>query len=375
MAQDKDYYRVLGVPEAATADEIKKAYRKLAKKYHPDANPGNKQAEARFKEISEANSVLSDADKRKQYDRLRKYGAFANMGGSRGAGRDAGGGRPGPGPAGGGAGPQFEEGFDFGGLGDIFSSIFGGEGGPRRTDPGRGAESVETIVTIPFRVAALGGKVPIVIPVTEACPTCTGTGAAPGATLTTCTECKGTGQISFGYGGFAVKRPCPNCRGKGRIPSQRCGTCQGAGDVQTEKRLMIDVPSGSDAGTRLRLKGQGPKGPGGQAGDLIVSFQIEDDRFFSRDGNDVHATIPINLAQAALGTRIKVRTLDGKHVVLKVPAGTQPGRKFRIKGQGIEKNGTRGDQIVEVSVEIPAKLDGAAEEKLKAFADAAGLKY
>ena len=372
MAQEKDYYRVLGVPEAATADEIKKAYRKLAKKHHPDANPGNKQAEARFKEISEANAVLSDADKRKQYDRLRKYGAFSGAAGGRGPGAGAGSSRGAQGP-----GQSFED-LDlsgFGGIGDIFSSIFGGGAEQRTTGGTRAPESVETVITIPFRVAALGGKVPIVIPVVETCPTCSGSGGAPGATVSTCPECKGTGQISFGYGGFAVKRPCPNCRGKGKIPSQKCPTCQGAGDVQVEKRLMIDVPPGSDEATRLRLKGQGPRGANGTNGDLIVGFQIEEDRFFHRVGSDVHATVPINIAQAALGTRIKVRTLDGKHVVLKVPAGTQPGRKFRIKGQGIEKNGTRGDQIVEVAVEVPAKLDAAAEAKLKEFAEAAGLKH
>ncbi len=359
MAQQKDYYRTLGVPEAATADEIKKAYRKLAKKYHPDRNQGDKAAGERFKEISEAHSVLSDAEKRKQYDRLRKYGAFAG-----GASRS---------PRGGGAGPKFEE-FDlggFGGLGDLFSSIFGGEG--KKPDTGRG-ESVEVVVTIPFRVAALGGKVPVTVPVTESCPTCHGSGAAPGAQLTTCTECKGSGQVSFGYGGFAVKRPCPACRGKGRIPSQRCGTCQGAGEVRVEKRLMIDVPPGTDDGTRLRLKEQGPKGAAG-AGDLIVAFQVEPDRFFARDGLDVICRVPINVVQATLGTKLKVRTLDGKHVVLKVPPGTQPGKKFRIKGQGIEKNSTRGDQLVEVAVEVPSRLSPEQEAKLKEFANAAGLKY
>jgi len=368
MAQEKDYYRVLGVPEAATADEIKKAYRRLAKKHHPDANPGNKAAEARFKEISEANAVLSDADKRKQYDRLRKYGAFGGMGAPR-----SGGARPGSSTTG--AGGSFEE-MDFsnlGGIGDIFSSIFGGD--QRRGDDRGRVEVLETVVTIPFRVAALGGKVPVAVPVTESCPTCNGSGAAPGAQLTTCTECKGSGQISFGYGGFAVKRPCPSCRGKGRIPSQRCGTCQGGGEVQVEKRLMLDVPPGSDSGTRLRLKGQGPRSASGAAGDLLVSFEVEADRFFTRDGNDVLCTIPINFAQAALGTRVKVRTLDGRHVVLKVPAGTQPGRRFRIKAQGIEKGGTRGDQIVEVTVEIPAKLTAEQEASLKAFADAAGMKH
>ena len=364
MAQQKDYYQVLGVGESAGADDIKKAYRKLAKKYHPDASPGNKTAESRFKEITEAYSVLSDADKRKQYDRLRKYGAFGGIGSS-------GAGRPRPGGAGPGAGEQFE-GLDFGGfggLGDIFSSIFGGE---KREEA---QASVETVVTIPFRVAALGGKVPIVVPVTESCPTCRGSGAAPGATLTTCGECKGSGQISFGYGGFAVKRPCPNCRGKGRIPSERCRTCDGAGEVRVERRLMVDVPAGSDSGTRLRIKGKGAQGPAGISGDLMVAFQVEPDRFFTREGNDVHCSIPINVAQAALGTRLKVRTLDGKHVVLKVPAGTQPGRKFRIKGQGIEKNGSRGDQIVEVAVQVPARLSPEQETRLKEFADAAGLKY
>jgi molecular chaperone DnaJ len=363
MSQQKDYYRILGVPEAATADEIKKAYRKLAKKYHPDANPGNKSAGERFKEVSEAHAVLSDPEKRKQYDRLRKYGAFSGAGAGRGP-------RPG-GPGGsGGAGTKFEE-FDlggFGGLGDLFSSIFG-EG--RKADR---AEAVETVLRIPFRVAALGGKVPVSVPVSESCPTCRGSGAAPGATVRTCEECRGTGQVSFGYGGFAVKRPCPACRGKGKIPSEPCPTCEGQGEVRVEKRLMIDVPPGTDEGTTLRLKGQGPGGPTGP-GDLLVTFQIEPDRFFTRDGLDVHCAIPINVVQATLGTRLKVRTLDGKHVVLRIPPGTQPGRKFRIKGQGIEKNGARGDQLVEVAVEVPSRLTAEQEAKLKAFAEAAGLRH
>ena len=367
MSQQKDYYRLLGVAEAATADEIKKAYRRLAKKYHPDANPNNKAAVEKFKEVSEAYAVLSDAAKRKQYDRLRKFGAFMG-GGARSAPRP-GGTRPGAG----GTGPAFED-LDlggFGGLGDIFSSIFG-EG--RREDKER-AEAVETVVTIPFRVAALGGKVPIVVPVTESCSTCQGSGAAPGSQLSTCQECHGSGQVSFGYGGFAVKRPCPNCRGKGKIASQRCGTCQGSGEVRVERRLMIEVPPGTDAGTKIRLKGQGARGAGGQAGDLLVAFQVEPDHFFARDGLDVRCQIPVNVAQAVLGTRIKVRTLDGKHVVLRIPPGTQPGRTFRIKGQGIEKGGSRGDQLVEVAVEVPAKLSPEAEEKLRAFAAAAGLRY
>lgn len=371
MSQQKDYYKTLGVPDSANADVIKRAYRKLAKKYHPDANLADKSAGERFKEITEAYSVLSDVEKRKQYDRLRKYGAFAGMtGGSRG------------GAPRGGTGNRAEE-FSaqdlggmggLGGLGDLFSSIFGGgEERARREE----RESVETVVTIPFRVAALGGKVPISVPVVEACATCGGSGAAPGATQSVCAECKGSGQVSFGYGGFAVKRPCPACRGKGRIPSQRCPTCAGVGDVRTEKRLMIEVPPGTDAGTRMRLKGQGPRaaGAGGASGDMLISFQIEPDRFFSRDGLDITCTIPINVVQATVGTKLKVRTIDGKHVVLRIPPGTQPGRKFRIRGQGIEKTGSRGDQIVEVAIEVPAKLTAEQEQKLKDFADAAGLKY
>jgi len=373
MAQQKDYYKVLGVTESANADAIKRAYRKLAKKHHPDANPGDKAAGERFKEISEAYAILSDKDKRAHYDQLRKYGAFAGVGGARGGGTRSGG------AAGAGGGGRYEE-FSaqdlggLGGLGDLFSSIFGG-GEDRAQREER--ESVETVVSIPFRVAALGGKVPVVVPVVEACSTCGGSGAAPGATLSVCPECKGSGQVSFGYGGFAVKRPCPQCRGKGRIPSQRCPTCDGAGEVRTEKRLMIEVPPGTDAGTRMRLRGQGPRaaGAGGAMGDLLISFQIEPDRFFTRDGLDVLCTVPVNVVQAAVGTKLKVRTLDGKHVVLRIPPGTQPGRKFRIRGQGIEKSGHRGDQLVEIAIEVPAKLSPEAEQKLKDFADTAGLKY
>jgi molecular chaperone DnaJ len=372
MAPQKDYYQVLGVAENSTPDQIKRAYRRLAKKYHPDANPGDKTAGERFKEISEANSVLSDAEKRKQYDRLRKYGAFA--GGPRAPSSSG----PGPGgPAGGGF--RFED-LDvgdiggLGGLGDLFSSIFGGDR-RKRSGPERG-ESVETVVSIPLRVAALGGKVPIVVPVTEACGTCGGSGAAPGATLKACGECKGTGTVSFGQGGFSVKRPCPACRGRGREASQLCGACAGAGDVRVEKRLMITVPPGTDSGSKIRLKGQGPVGTGGaEAGDLVVTFQVEPDRFFARDGMDVYCSVPVNVAQAILGTRLKVRTLDGKHVVLRIPPGTQPGRKFRIKGQGVEKGGVRGDQIVEIGVEIPAKLTPDQEELVRKFAEEAGLKH
>jgi len=215
--------------------------------------------------------------------------------------------------------------------------------------------------------------VPVTLRMPEVCPTCGGSGGAPGATFSTCPECRGRGTISFGQGGFAVTRPCPVCRGRGKVPSQRCPTCQGAGDVQIDKRLMINIPPGTDDGTRLRLKGQGARG----RGDIVVVIDVEPDRFFRREGGglDVTGVVPINLAQAMLGTRIKVRTLDGKRVVLKVPPGTQHGQRFRIAGQGIEKNGRRGDQYVEIRVEVPEQLTPEQEAAAKAFAEKAGMKY
>lgn len=365
MAQPRDYYQTLGLTEKATTDEIKKAFRRLAKQYHPDRNPNNPQAAERFKEVNEAHDVLSDPDKRKKYDMLRRYGAFAGAGGARGgAGRS----RGGPSPEDLGVDFDISDLGSFGGLGDLFSSIFGRRGGGGREEA---EETVETTVSIPFRVAALGGKVPIVVPLGEVCPTCGGKGAAPGATITTCTECNGRGTISFGQGSFAVNRPCPVCRGRGKVPSKPCPTCGGSGEVEIQKRIMITVPAGTDDGTRVRLKGQGGKG----RGDLIVQFQVEPDRFFQRDGNDILCVVPINLAQAMLGSRIKVRTLQGKHVVLRIPPGTQHGQKFRITGLGIEKNGRRGDQFVEVKIELPEKLTPDQEAAAKEFAEKAGLKY
>ncbi|HEX3233297.1 MAG TPA: J domain-containing protein [Gemmatimonadales bacterium] len=363
----KDFYQVLGVPDSASQADIKKAYRRLAKQYHPDANPNNPKASERFKEISEAHSVLSDAEKRKQYDQMRRLGAFDGMarGPRAGAGARSGGASPGDVDTGG-----IEFG-DFGGLGDIFSSIFGRG---RREEPR--AEALETMVEIPFRVAMLGGRVPVTLSVTEPCPTCTGSGGAPGATWSTCPECNGRGTISFGQGGFAVNRPCPQCRGRGRIPSEPCPTCHGAGEVRSERSIVITVPPGTEDGSRVRLRGQGETSrPGAPPGDLLVTFQVQSDRFFHREGLDIVCEVPINMAQAALGTRLRVRTLDGKKVMLRIPPGTQPGRKFRIKGQGIEKNGRRGDQLVAVQVTFPSELTPEQQELLKKFADSAGLPY
>jgi molecular chaperone DnaJ len=372
----KDFYQVLGISDSASQDEIKKAYRKLAKQYHPDANPNNAGAAERFKEISEAHSTLSDPEKRKQYDQMRRYGAFDGMP-RRPSGAGAGA-RRGGGPAGmGGMGPEDAQGFDFGdlgGLGDIFSSMFGRgrRGGVEEPD----GDTLEAVVEVPFRVAMLGGKIPVTLPVTETCPTCKGSGGAPGATFSTCPECQGQGTISFGQGSFAVSRPCPQCRGRGKIPSEKCPTCRGAGEVRTERRIVITVPPGTETGSRILLRGQGqPSRPGGPPGDLVITFQVQPDRFFRREGLDIVADVPINLAQAVLGSRIRVRTLDGKKVLLRIPPGTQPGRKFRIKGQGIEMNGRRGDQLVGVQVTVPDKLTPEQEELMKKFAESAGLPH
>lgn len=365
----KDFYQVLGVPDSASQDDIKKAYRRLAKQYHPDANPNTPSAAERFKEISEAHATLSDADKRQQYDQMRRYGAFDGMP-RRPAGAGAQGRAGGPGATAG------AEEFEFGdlggfGLGDIFSSIF--NRGRREEAPG---DSLEAVVEVPFRVAMLGGRVPVTLPVTEPCPTCAGSGGAPGATFSTCPECNGRGTISFGQGGFAVNRPCPLCRGRGRVPSEKCPTCRGIGEVRTERKVMITVPSATDSGSRVRLRGQGQPGrSGAPAGDLLITFQVQPDRFFRREGLDIVCDVPINLAQATLGTRLRVRALDGKKVVLKIPAGTQPGRRFRIKGMGLEKGARRGDQLVAIQVTVPDQLSDQQQELLKKFAESAGLAY
>ena len=379
MPQTKDFYSVLGVGSGASQDEIKKAYRKLAKKYHPDANASDPKAAERFKEISEANNVLSDPEKRKQYDEMRRLGAFDGGGfGGFGGGRST----RGPGARGAPGGSQtinFQD-FDIGGLGglgDLFSSMFGGgeERQARQTGPEKG-QTVEAALDIPFRTAARGGKVPIDLEVSEECPTCHGTGAAPGASLKICPECSGRGVISFGQGGFAVNRPCPVCLGRGQVPTEPCPTCHGNGEVRARRKVLINVPPGVDTGSKIRLKGQGGKGTrNGPPGDLIITFNVLADKFYRRDGLDVIATVPLNIAQATLGTKISVRTLDGKKVALKIPPGTPSGKRFRVRGQGIQKGEQKGDLIVEVSIQVPEKLSEEQERMMKEFAESGGMKY
>jgi len=380
--QTKDYYRVLGVPENAKPDEIKKAYRKLAKQYHPDANPNNAAAAEKFKEVSEANSVLSDDEKRKQYDQMRKLGAFGGLGGFRpggGTGRPGGAGAPG----GGFSFDDIDLGGGLGGLGDMFGSIFdlgGRRGGARQQAGGRPGgpqrgENIEYQVEIPFRTAARGGTITVSLPVTEECPVCGGTGGKPGTPIVTCPECKGAGSITFGQGGFGVTRPCPNCFGRGKVPQDPCDNCHGQGQVRQQKTVNVAVPAGVDNGSKIRITGQGEKGAGGGLpGDLMLSFRVQPERFFTRDGIDIHVSVPINMAQAVLGSKIKVRTVDG-NVVLRIPPGTQSGTRFRIKGHGVEKGGRRGDQYVKVEVGVPENLTDEQREQFEQFAENAGLRH
>ena len=376
MAQ-LDYYAVLGVSPSATKDEIKKTYRKLAAKHHPDKNPSDPKAADNFKRISEAYQTLGDDKKRKEYDEMRRLGAFGGFGaGSSRTGRPgAGGGAYGYPPDG---GPIRMEDYDIGGiggLGDIFSSMFGGaqqRGAQtaRNRGPQRGSD-IESALEVPFRTAALGGKVSVELDVTEECATCRGIGAAPGAKLVNCEECKGRGTISFGQGGFAVQRPCPVCLGRGQVPTERCPVCHGAGEVRTRKKVQITVPPGVDTGTKIRLKNQGARGAkGGPAGDLLITFQVTADRFYKRESLDLIAPVPITIVDATLGKKINLKTLDGTKVSIKIPPGTQNGKRFRVRGQGIEKDGKRGDLIVQVDVTVPEKLTPEQEEAMKKFAEA-----
>lgn len=370
----KDYYQILGVAEDADASDIKKAYRKLAKQYHPDANPNDPAAADRFKEVGEAYGVLSDAEKRARYDQMRKMGPFGGFGG---AGR-----RPPPGQGG-----VHETSFSFedlsgaGGLGDLFSSMFDfgrrgrarGGGGATRTARGR---NVEYTVEITLAMAARGGRLNVTVPMTQTCAVCGGSGGAPGSSMQPCPECRGTGSVTFGQGGFAVTRPCPACYGRGEIPTEPCQGCGGTGEVREQRRIALKVPAGVDTGSKLRLSGQGERGgPGAAPGDLVITFRVKPDSFFRRDGLDLHCTVPINVAQATLGSRIRVRTVDNRKVTLTIPAGTQSGTRFRIPGQGIEKGGRRGDQYVKAKIVVPAGLEEEGERLMREFARETDLKY
>ena len=356
---EKDYYQVLGVPKNATAPEIKKAYRKLAQQYHPDANPGNKDAEERFKEISSAYDVLGDQDKRASYDRVRDMGA-AGFGGFGGPGS---GGAGWPGGFGGPGGVRYET-VDFD-LGDLLGAFAGGRRGRQRAQrPQRGAD-LETEVRVSFDEAMAGTTVPVKITGPAVCRTCHGSGAEPGTTPTTCPTCGGRGVVDVNQGFFSMERPCPECRGTGRLIEHPCSQCHGSGSERRTRRFQVKVPAGVKDGARIRLAGRGEPGPsGGQGGDLFVVVHVAEHPVFGRKGDNLTIELPISYPEAALGANVQVPTLNGP-VTLKVPAGTPSGKTFRVRGKGAPKRGGQGDLLVTVNVDVPGKLSREEKELLR----------
>jgi len=351
---EKDYYQVLGVPKNATAAEIKKAYRKLAQKHHPDANPGNAKAEERFKEISAAYDVVGDPDKRGQYDQVREMAASGfGPGGPGGPGAGAGG-FPGGGRV------RFE---DLGDLGDLFGGLFGG-GGRVRTQPARGAD-LEADVTIAFDEAMGGTAVPVKVSGPAPCETCSGSGAAPGTSPTTCPRCGGAGAIAVNQGPFQMSQTCPRCHGSGRVVETPCPTCRGSGNRRRTRSFQVKIPPGVREGAKIRLSGRGEPGPaGGHPGDLFVRVHVHPHAFFGRSGADLTVELPLTYPEAALGANVQVPTLDGP-VTMKIPPGTPGGKTFRLKGKGAPKRGGRGDLLVTVGVEVPQKLSKQEKELLR----------
>ncbi|AWB93759.1 molecular chaperone DnaJ [Aeromicrobium chenweiae] len=359
----KDFYKVLGVKKDASQDEIKKAYRKLARENHPDSNPGNKAAEERFKEVSEAYAVLSSKDKRKEYDEQRSmFGQFRGAPGGFGSG---GGFRPQ-----GGAGPQAD--FD---MSDLFGGLFGGRGRTRQRPQGRKGDDLETEATISFEQAVDGATLPLRMTSDEPCTTCHGTGAKPGTTPKVCPKCQGSGMVTGAAGGvFAMTEPCDLCRGRGLIVEHPCETCHGSGRAPTSRTLNVKVPAGVKDGQRIRLKGKGGKGDnGGANGDLYLVVHVEPHRLFGRKGDHLTITVPVTFDEAALGANIQVPTLDGPPVRIKVPAGTPTGRTFRATGKGATtRSGGRGDLLVTVEVQVPKQLTDEERAAVEAFREARG---
>ena len=354
MADKRDYYEVLGVSKGASDDELKKAFRKEAKKYHPDLHPGDKAAEEKFKEVNEAYEVLSDKDKRARYDQFGHAGVDPNFG--------AGGGTGGFG------------GFDMGDLGDIFGDIFGGFGGgsARRNGPRRG-QDIRQVVDVTFEEAAFGCKKHITVSRAEDCGHCHGTGAKPGTSAQTCQRCHGTGQVQTAvntpFGRMMNTSTCPECRGEGKIIKEPCSACRGTGKVRRTKTIEISVPAGIDNGQTMQLSGQGePGAKGGPAGDLLVTIRIRPHDIFRRENFDVFMEMPISFVQAALGATVQVPTLDGA-VEYDIPEGTQTGTTFKLRGKGIPsiRGRGRGDQYITVNVEVPRNLSAKQKELLREF--------
>lgn len=363
MAEKRDFYEVLGVKKGASEDELKKAYRKLAKENHPDLHPGDKECEARFKEINEAYEVLSDPDKRAKYDQFG-HAAFD----------------PSQGFGGGGGFGGFE---GFGGFGDIFSDIFGGGfgfggGGGRNPNAPRKGDNLRATVNIKFEEAAFGVKKDVFVSKIEQCPDCKGTGCAEGTTAEVCPDCKGTGTVMSTkrtpFGMVQSSEQCPKCRGRGKIIHSPCKTCRGMGSVRRQHKVSVSIPAGIDDGQTISLKGQGNAGlNGGPAGDLLITVLVQPHARFERDGASILLDQEISFSQAALGAEVEVPTLDGK-VKLNIPEGTQTGTTFRLKGKGVPflRNGGRGDQFVTVNVAVPRSMTSTQKNALRRYAETMG---
>ena len=364
MAENKrDYYEVLGVQKNATEDEIKKAYRSLAKKYHPDMNPGDKEAEMKFKEANEAYAVLSDSEKRSKYDRFGHAAFDPSAGGGSGFG---------------GFGGFGGADFDFG---DIFSSFFGGGSSSSRSRQNMpiDGDDIGARVTITFNEAVFGVKKEVSFARIETCPDCGGSGAKSASDVETCSECRGVGRISvkqqtlLGY--MQTQKTCPSCRGAGKIIKSPCANCNGKGRVKINKKLEVNIPSGIDDGQNIVLRGQGSAGVnGGVNGDLIIEVRVKEDKIFERDGNNIFCEVPISFAEAALGAEIDVPVLGGGTEKFKVPEGTQSGSSFTLRGKGIPdiKSKRPGDLIITVAVETPKNLNSEQKKLLSAFAESLG---
>jgi molecular chaperone DnaJ len=356
---EKDYYKVLGVSKSATQDEIKQAYRKLARENHPDANKGDTGAEERFKEISEAYNVLSDETRRKEYDDARSlFGGSYRPGGGRGAG-------------------DFNVGDLFGQTGggerfsDLFGGLFGGRGRGTSTQARRGTD-VETETTLSFQEAATGVTRSFRLTSDAACTRCNGTGAKAGTTPRVCPNCEGTGHASRNLGGFSLSEPCPHCKGRGLVVDDACPTCNGSGRGKSTRTIQARIPAGVHDGQRIRIKGKGAPGErGGPAGDLYVVVHVQPHSLFGRSGDNLTITVPVTFPEAALGAEVRVPTLNGMPVTVKIPEGTPNGRTFRVRGKGpMRQDGTTGDLLVTIDVAVPRVLSGEARDALRKYQEA-----
>lgn len=363
---EKDYYKTLGVPKDAKPDQIKKAFRKIARENHPDQHPGDKSAEQRFKEASEAHDVLSDPDKRREYDEQRSlFGSGFRF--PRGGGA----------PGGGASGEDVFRTMGDAGLGDLLGNLFGqaGAAGVRRTTRGpRRGSDVEGEVTIGFNQAVEGTTVGVQMASDDACPACRGTGAKAGTMPRVCPTCQGSGmQQSTSGGVFQVTEPCRECRGRGLIVDNPCEVCHGSGRTQSRHTMQVRIPAGVTDGQKIRIKGKGSAGEnGGSAGDLYVIVHVRPHPVFGRQGDNLTVTVPVTFAEAALGAEVEVPILGGGSVKLRIPAGTPNGRTFRIRGRGVTKStGEKGDLLAAVDVQVPGHLPDEARSALQAYAEAA----